>query len=432
MQIFDYPSIGESIHTATLANGLTISVIPKPGYTSSFALFATNYGGADRNFKLDGELISTPAGVAHFLEHKMFDMPEGDNALSVLAANGSQPNAFTSSAMTAYYFESTNSFYENLEILLKFVSTAYFTPESVQKEQGIIAQEIRMIEDNPDYVVYDELLRSLYAYNPMRDTVAGTVESIAQITDKTLYDCHKVFYSPSNMTLCVVGDVDPLRVETIAKEMITSGKTEKPERDYGEAEGVLPVRTRFSRCMEVSAPQFIIGAKEIPEKDGAAQLRQKMIGGLALHAMFSQSSPFYTRLYAQGLLSTDFSADMDYAAGTLSIMLGGESRDPEKVFQQVCLETEKVKNEGFDPYLWARAKKSAYGSKIRSLSSFAGLCISMAESNFAGYNPLDSFEVLDAVTAQQAQDFIAKALAPERLAMSVINPSGREDVGEDA
>jgi predicted Zn-dependent peptidase len=158
---------------------------------------------------LAGQWRDTPAGVAHFLEHKMFDTPDGGNALNVLSANGASPNAFTSQGMTAYHFESTGGFEDNLRTLLRFVSVPYFTPESVAKEQGIIGQEIRMTEDSPDFSIYINLMRSLYAFNPVRDSVAGTVESIAQITADTVFDCHKVFYNPSNMALCVVGDADP-------------------------------------------------------------------------------------------------------------------------------------------------------------------------------------------------------------------------------
>lgn len=428
MRKIEYAAIGETMYRGELSNGLKISVIVKPGYTRAHALFATDYGGADRRFRLGDEIIDTPAGVAHFLEHKMFDMPEGDNALSVLASNGAQPNAFTSSGITAYYYESTKSFYENLEILLKFVSTAYFTPESVEKEQGIIAQEIRMIEDNPSYVVYDELMRCLYAHNPIRDTVAGTVSSIAEITDKTLYDCHKVFYAPNNMTLCVVGDVDPARVEETASRIIAAQRSQNPERDYGPDEGVRPVKTRFSRQMEVSAPQFIIGAKAIPAPKGDGLLRQKIVGGMALQYLMSQSSPFYSRLYAEGLLNTDFSGDMDYAASTLTIMAGGESRDPERVFSELCKEVAGVKENGIDADLWDRAKKASYGSGIRSLSSFSGLCISMADADFSCYNCLDSFEAAKNVTDEEARDFIVENLDEARLAMSVIVPENGKAV----
>ena len=194
MQKLEYAAVGETLYRDTLPNGLQISVLTKPGYTRCFAMFAANYGGADRRFRLNGAFIDTPPGIAHFLEHKMFDMPEGEDALSLLAANGAQPNAYTSSDVTAYHFESTDHFFENLRILLRFVSTPWFTEASVAKEQGIIGQEIRMYEDSPDHVIYKELLRCLYDHHPVREDVVGTVESIAQITPDTLYRCHSCFY----------------------------------------------------------------------------------------------------------------------------------------------------------------------------------------------------------------------------------------------
>ncbi len=425
MTKFDYPGVGETLYRSTLENGLRLSVITKPGYTRCFAMFATNYGGADRRFLLGGQYLDTPAGVAHFLEHKMFDMPDGDNALALLASNGAQPNAFTSSGMTAYYFESTDGFYENLDTLLRFVSTPYFTDESVQKERGIIGQEIRMCEDSPDYVVYDELMRCLYAHNPIRDSVAGTIESIAEITPETLYSCHKIFYNPSNMCLCVAGDVDPQRVEDAARRQLGAEAGEVPGRDYGPAEDALPVKPRFRREMEVSAPQFIIGAKLFPEKSGEALLRQKLVGGLALGCLFGQSSPFYNRLYRDGLLNTDFSAGMDYCAGTATVMAGGESREPERVFAELCAELDQAAKNGLDAAYFSRTLKAAYGARIRALSSFAGLCSSMAEAEFGGYNCMDSFAVMESVTLEETLEFIRTQLVPGRFAMSVIQPVGR-------
>ena len=209
----EYPRIGESLYHGELVNGLHVYVDVKPEFSKSYAFFATNYGGMDMRFQLNGEWHDTPAGVAHFLEHKMFDTKDG-NALQDLAANGASPNAFTSSAITGYYFESTEKFEENLKILLSFVSEPWFTPESVDKEQGIIGQEIRMIEDNPDWQIYTRMLRAMYHRHAARTSIAGTVESISHITAGTLYNCHKAFYTPANMILTVVGDVDPVRVLT--------------------------------------------------------------------------------------------------------------------------------------------------------------------------------------------------------------------------
>lgn len=190
-----YPRIGEKVLWETLPNGLPVCVVPKPGYARRFAFFTTRYGGMDMRFRLDGRWLDTPAGIAHYLEHKMFDTADG-SAMQELAKGGAEPNAFTSNAVTAYYFDCTEHFYENLRILLSFVSVPYFTDESVEKEQGIIAQEIGMIEDNPEWQVYRQMMQALYRHSPVRQSVAGSVESIRRITAQTLYDCHKAFYTP--------------------------------------------------------------------------------------------------------------------------------------------------------------------------------------------------------------------------------------------
>ncbi|MCF0123418.1 MAG: insulinase family protein, partial [Ruminiclostridium sp.] len=212
-----YERIGETLWEETLENGLRVFVFPKPEFGKSYAFFATCYGGMDTRFLLDGQWLDTPMGIAHYLEHKMFDTPDGGNALQKLSATGASPNAFTGSAITGYHFECTDLFWENLRTLLEFVSVPYFTEESVQKEQGIIGQEIRMMEDNPSRQSYRLLLEALYQNHPVRNSVAGSVESIAQITADTLYHCHEAFYTPSNMVLCVAGNVDPERVCAMAR-----------------------------------------------------------------------------------------------------------------------------------------------------------------------------------------------------------------------
>jgi len=422
MTKFEYPKVGETLYRDILPNGLHLSVMVKPGYSRCHAYFATNYGGADRRFSLGGKFIDTPAGVAHFLEHKMFDMPDGYNALSELAARGANPNAYTSAGLTAYFFDCTSDFYDNLEILLRFVSTPYFTEESVAKEQGIIAQEIRMYEDDPDSVVFNELMRCLYAHHPIRDDVAGTVESIAEISAQTLYDCHKVFYAPGNMTLCVVGDVEPEKVRQTALRMLRSDAGEKPGRDYGEKEDILPLRSRFYKEMEVSAPQFMAGCKLPAPAAGEESLRQKLLCGAALSYLYSRSSPFYTRLYSEGLINTDFYVELYTAAGTATVLCGGESRDAERVLSEFLAEAKKTAENGLDAALWSRIKKAAYGARVRALSSFGGLCAAMAEADFEGYNCLDSFAVMDSITAEEVRAFIKENLIPQRFAMSVITP----------
>lgn len=418
----DYDTIGESLYTETLKNGLTVNVVRKPGYSISYAVFGTNYGGAHRRFKLGGQWHDTPAGVAHFLEHKLFDMPDGDNALSTLSANGAQPNAFTSSGMTCYYFDCTQGFEENLRQLVKFVSTPYFTEESVDKEQGIIGQEIGMVEDSPDYVVYNRLMRLLYEHNPVRDQVAGSVESIAQISAETLYNCHRAFYSPSNMVLCAAGDIDPETVVKIAEEILPEELHERPVVDLGESESLYPLDTFHSESMEVSAPQFIIGAKVQPAEKGDARLRQKIVSQLALRTLFGSSGSFYTSLYEQGLLNRDYDYETDFTAGTATIMISGESSDPQRVLSEVKACVAATAGNGLDSAAFERARKASFGARLRGLEDFDSECISLLSGCFDGYCSLDSFKVLESVTKEECERFIVDNMADDRLAMSLVVP----------
>ena len=421
MQKTEYKNIGETLYACTLPNGLRVRVLPKPGFNSFYAVFATNYGGAHRAFTLDGQHIDTPAGVAHFLEHKMFDLPGGDNALNILTANGADPNAFTSSGMTAYYFECTENFEQNLRMLLHFVSTPYFTPETVQKEQGIIAQEIRMGEDNPGVVLYYDLLRMLYKSHPIRDRVAGTVESIAEITDKTLYDCHRAFYSGANMVLCIAGDVDPERMSAIAFEELPSAHTTAPTADLPD-DGELPFEQYKRTEMPVSAPQFFIGAKLRPETDGEAALRQRLVAMLAMRLLCGYSSPFYARLYAEGLLNRDFDYEVDFTAGTATIIIGGESAEPERVRDELTAEVGRIVREGFAADAFERARRASLGARLRGLEDFDNVCLSIAEGVFDGYDALSSAAVLETVTKDECESFVREKLAAERLALAVIAP----------
>lgn len=419
MKMKEYKNIGERVYSQKLPNGLTVFVAPKKDYNRSYAFFATDYGGADRRFKLGGKWINTPAGVAHFLEHKMFDMPDGD-ALTQLSANGALPNAFTSSDITAYHFESTDRFEENLKILLAFVSTPYFTKASVQKEQGIIGQEIRMTEDDPNFVLYYGLLKALYAHNPIKDSVAGTVESIAEITEETLYNCHKVFYNPSNMVLCVAGDQDPEKIVSMAQEILPKEPGEVPERDYGEAESAYPVQKRSETALEVSMPLFFLGSK-VETAKGEALLRQNLTADLALSVLMGSSSPLYARLYEKGLINSSFEYAVESAAGVSFVLFGGESRDPGAVQAEIEKEIETVSAAGLSEELFERLKKAAIGQSIRSLNSFDNVCYNMAKGYFRGYDPFEETAMLEKISLEDVALFIKETLDPEKMAIAVLN-----------
>jgi len=415
-----YERIGEAVCRETLPNGLRINIVPKRDYAKSYAFFATRYGGMDTRFCLNGKWLDTPAGIAHYLEHKMFDTKEG-NALQELAKNGAEPNAFTSNAITGYYFDSTTHFEENLEILLSFVSVPYFTEESVAKEQGIIGQEIRMIEDNPDWQIYTRMMKALYAASTARTSIAGTVESISHITAETLYDCHKAFYTPSNMVLAVVGNVDPVHVVDIARRVLPREGGPAIPRDYGtEPAQVAEKETKLA--MEVSCPQFLTGFKCTPAEDGEGYMRQSLIGDMACDILLGDSSPLYLRLYDQGLINTSFGGAYEMMPGVAYLYAGGDSKDARAVTAEIQKEAKRLVEEGIDEDFYQRVRRASFGSNLRGLNSFENIAVSLSEGYFHGYDPFRFPQVFDTITKDDITAFLRENLTADRAVLSEIVP----------
>ena len=422
MDVRHYERIGERVFHTKLANGLEVRIVPRPDYVRKYAFFATRYGGMDTRFQLDGQWLDTPPGIAHYLEHKMFDTEDG-NALQELAQNGAEPNAFTSNAMTGYYFDSTQHFEENLKILLSFVSVPYFTDESVEKEQGIISQEIRMIEDNPDWQIYHRMVEAMYDRNTARIAIAGSVESIRDITASTLYQCHKAFYTPSNMILTVVGDVEPERIQEIAAGILpTAGGSDIP-RDYGrEPDDV--ARHEVRRTMEVATPQFLAGFKCRPAERGESWFRQALIGELAQEFLLGESSPLYLKLYDEGLINANFSGDYELLPGFACFYAGGDSRNARAVLDAILREAVRLADGHGDSDLYQRIRRTIYGAYVRSFNSFESIAVSMTEGYFNGYDPFRFPEVFESITQEDVSAFLRENIVEERCVLSEIVPEG--------
>ena len=415
-----YERIGESVYRETLRNGLQVCVVPKPGYAKKYAFFATRYGGMDTRFRLDGKWLDTPAGIAHYLEHKMFDTKEG-NALQELAQNGAEPNAFTSNAMTGYYFDSTEHFEENLKILLSFVSVPYFTDESVAKEQGIIGQEIRFFKDTPTSQIYTRMMQALYQNSTARTSIAGTVESISHITAETLYQCHKAFYTPSNMILTAVGDVDPVHVVDLARSILPRERGEKIPRDYGTEPADI-AQKETSMAMEVSTPQFLTGFKCTPAPEGEDYLRMSAIGDMACDILLGDSSPLYLRLYDQGLINTSFGGAFEMMPGVAYLYAGGDSRDARAVAGEIYRQAERLAAEGIDEDFYQQVRRATFGEQLRGLNSFENIAVSLTEGYFRGYDPFRFPQVFDSITKDDILAFLRENLREERAVLSEIVP----------
>ena len=419
MTLHEFPRLGERYWEQRLENGLLLRVVPKPGFARSYAFLGVDYGSVDTSFTRGGIPCRTPDGVAHYLEHKMFDLPE-DNAMNLFAAHGGYPNAFTGYAMTAYYFDCTEQFAENLRILLRMVLTPWFPAESVEKERGIIAQEIRMVEDSPDWQVYERLLACLYRSSPARVPIAGTVESIAGITAETLYDCHRAFYCPSNMALCIVGNVDPQAVIALAEEVLPRERGEEIARCYGEEEDGAAAQHETVTQMEVALPQFLVGFK--CETDEGDLLHQSLIGEMASDVLLGDSSPLYQRLYDEGLINGSFGGGFDQLPGVACLCAGGESEQPQKVSDAILEEAQRLVREGIDPQFFEQIRRASFGATLRALNSFENIAVSLADGYFRGFDALRFPEAYKSIDKEDVERFLRENLTDSRRAISIIEP----------
>jgi len=415
-----YPQLNETVHRAVLPNGLTVITVSRKGFRKKLAYFAADYGAIHRLFRLSGKEICHPAGIAHYLEHKMFDMPEGEVS-EQFARLGAMVNAFTSYDMTAYYFSCTEHFEESLQLLLEFVSTPYFTAESVQKEQGIIGQEIAMSADNPDSKVFENLMGCLYARHRIRETILGTAESIAQITPQILEQCHRAFYRPENMVLCVVGDVDPAAIEAMAAAVLPGlGALGEKCRDWAEEMAALQPYTE--QAMDVAMPMFCLGFKCESIGAGAEAARQEILGELAAEALFGESSGLYLKLYEAGLIDSSFGGGFETVDGMAMLIASGDSLDPEAVQEAILQQAQLLAEEGIPEKDLLRMKRSALGRRIRDLDSFDSTCFRLCAYHFLEVDYMEFPQLYQQVESRDIQEFLRRVVTRERCGLSVIVP----------
>ena len=421
MNCQDYSALGEVVWKEKLSNGLDIYVIPKPAYGKQFAIFAARCGGMDTKFcSQNCQWVDIPAGVAHYLEHKLFDTEDG-SVSAEFAESGASDNAFTAADMTGYYFDCTCDFEKNLKLLLNFVSNPCFTEESVQKEQGIITQEISMEEDDPYSELYYKMMELLYAEHPIRNRIAGTADSISAINAELLYRCHKAFYHPGNMILCVGGNVDPERVIQIAKETLSSPVAASMEREYGGGEPPGTVGRFAQWPMPVSSPLFNIGIKCDPPEKGEC-LRQRFVAELACDVLFGPSSMLYNRLYDEGLINSSFGGDYEFVPGAAYILISGESRNPKKIKTEILKEAERLAEKGFDDIFWDRLVRAAYGATVRRLNSLEDICMEVIQTHFDDEDYFQFPELFQSIQKQDVQKLLAEWFTEERTALAVVTP----------
>lgn len=412
--------LDETVFYAKHPSGLSVFVAPKKGYASQFAIFGTRYGSIDNHFRMGGQDVRVPEGIAHFLEHKLFESEDGD-AFSRYARTGASANAYTSFDRTCYLFTSTERFTDSLEILLDFVQHPYFTEATVQKEQGIIGQEIRMYEDSPSWRVMFNLLGCLYHTHPVKIDIAGTAESISHITADLLYTCYNAFYNPHNMALCVAGDVSPKVVGDLADKWLKSA-TDSGVESVFEPEPAGIVSPRAEQHLSVSVPLFDLGFKDMPAEGSAAAQAEATVG-VMLELLCGSASPLYRTLYDQGLINQSFGGEYFNGRSFAAVLIGGESRDPDAVAEAVHTEIARLRAEGIDAGRFARAKKYVYGRLLSHYDNVDGVANALAGMHFMGMKPFDMAEATAAVTAENVEQKLTACMSRENAALSVVLPA---------
>ena len=419
MNSFYNKTLGESWICHKHKSGLEIRIIKKAGKSRKCAMIATKFGSINREFECDGKTVVVPNGTAHFLEHKLFEGKDG-NAFDFYAKTGAKANAFTSNDKTAYYFTCSSDFEKNLSILLSFVSNPYLTNENVEKEKGIIGQEIRMYEDEPSWQGYFGLVGCLYGTHPVKYDIAGSVEDIAPITVNTLMSCYNTFYDYSNMVLCISGDVDEQKILEICDEYLKTSHGKKINQIIPrEPQGV--IKEYVEKIMPVSRPIFYIGIKDNDtELVGYDLIKKEMEIEMLTEIMFGQSTSFYKKLYDSGIINADFDADYEMSQTFAFYFFAGESDEPEKVRQAIIGEIDNLFKNGITDERFTQVRNTVYGNLVASLDNVSTIVNMLVNSRFADSDPFDSTRALKEITKEDIMTRAQKLFKPLDIAMSVI------------
>jgi predicted Zn-dependent peptidase len=419
----EYPKVKEAVYSETLDNGLTVYVLPKEGFQKTFATFSTKYGSVDNHFAVGAENpVRVPDGIAHFLEHKMFEEPEGD-IFATFASNGASANAYTSFDRTVYLFSATDRIRENVTTLLNFVQNPYFTDENVDKEKGIIGQEIKMYADQPDWRVYFGLIDAMYHRHPVHIDIAGTIESIGEITKETLYQCFQTFYHPQNMTVFIVGGVDPQDMIDLVKEN-QARKTFVPQgeirRLFEEEPAEVEVKSKLI-LLPVSIPKCLFGIKEKqPGVTGEALLRKELVTKLLFDVLFSPSSRLYQALYDEKLITDSFGAEYNSSENYAFSVIGGDTRDPDALVSRVREVVEEWKATGIPAELFERTRRKKIGGFYRMLNSPEAIAGEFTKHRFRGTNLFDMLQLYEQITLHEVELRLQEHFDWEQLSICVV------------
>ena len=421
MKIIENSKVKEKLYVEKLENGLTIMIIPKKGIQKKYVIWGTNYGSNDSKFVVPGETEETevPKGVAHFLEHKMFEQESGVNSLDTLTALGVEANAYTTNDHTAYLFECTENFYPALDDFMDYVQHPYFTDENVEKEKGIIGQEIMMYDDYPEWKVYLNALEAMYHEHPVKLDITGTIETISHIDKEILYKCYNTFYNPSNMAMVVCGDFEPEKLlEEIKSRLVKKEANGEIKRIYPE-EAETIVQEKIEQNMDVSQPLFTIGIKD-KVADNKEKVRKHIAIEILLNMIIGKSSKLYKELYDEGLLFSVPSIDYEFSRGYAHILVTGQSPEPEKVYEKFKDTVSKMKESSIDIPEFNRIKKRIYGEYVKEYNDTADIARMFLADFFKEINSFDYLEEIPTINEQYLEQILKNVFDDKKMIISVI------------
>ena len=421
MQIIENLKVKEKAYIEKLDNGLTVMIIPKPGIAKKYAIFGTNFGSIDNHFMIQGENkeITIPDGVAHFLEHKLFEQENGTNSLDVLSSLGVEANAYTTNDHTAYLFEATDNFYEALDELMNYVQNPYFTDENVEKEKGIIGQEINMYDDEPSWQVYMNAMKLMYKQNPINIDIAGTVETISKIDKEILYNSYNTFYNLSNMIMIVCGDFEPSEIlKEIQKRITKKDNKEEIKRIYPIEQEEIVAKEKVVK-MDVNNPIFAIGFKDTVEE--RKNLVKKHIAiEIILYMLLGKSSESYKKLYEQGDLIAQPELDYEFSKTYAHILISGISKEPQNVVKELKKIIQKAKQNGLNEEQFNRTKKKIYGDYITEYNDVSNIARMFLSDYMKGINSFDYLEEYNGVTIEYTNQILKEVFDEDKMVVSIV------------
>lgn len=423
MKIIENSKVKEKVYIEKLENGLTVIIFPKKGMQKKYMIWGTNYGSNDNKFIVPGEskITEVPNGVAHFLEHKLFEQPDGTNSLDTLTALGVNANAYTTNDHTAYLFECTDNFYPAMDELMDYVQHPYFTDENVEKEKGIIGQEIRMYDDYPEWKVYLNALNAMYHNNPIKIDITGTIETISHIDKEILYKCYKTFYHPSNMIMVIAGDFEPEKIiEDVKKRLIkTEAKGEIRRINSDEPEEI--VQPYIEEKLEVSQPLYTIGIKEDVNKlDSNEQVKRYIAMEILLDLIFGKSSQLYKKFYEDGKIFGEPSLSYEVGRKYSHILITGQSNEPEFVYKEFKKTVEKMQKEGINVEDFERLKKKEYGEYIREYNDVSDIARMFLTDALKGICTFDYLEDINRVNVEYLNQLLKSVFKEEKMVLSIV------------